>query len=232
MIKMELTLKAYNDKFVANGLFNVYPELLNETHSYLQILENSTNKIENLQKWFDIPISTGLNNEEYSLRWDVLKLIGHIKKNKIKSQIVGLNDSGIWSCPTELDKVKLAQMSNIPEIEIPIILAFHAGIQKYIVVDGNHRYHVAKNRGQKYINAFVLHPKDHISSLSPHARNLYIIHHNLVSLHLYAQLPSKLNLSINDNLEIGSLFPILNKKYSFTRFRNFKYRFIRKLRSA
>ena len=97
---------------------------------------------------FEIPIRPGFSNEEYVLKWDIAEIEKHIERKAINSQEIKVNNQFIWSCPSRLNKFKLSQMSLIPEIQKPIILAFHSGTRQLIVIDGNHRFQL-KNKNRK-----------------------------------------------------------------------------------
>lgn len=229
---MEVTLKTYNNIFSENKIYAVYSDLKGEIDNYLRLLQDSCEYEGQYITSFEIPITTGFGNEEYVLKWNITEIEKAIKAKKIESQKIDVANPFIWSCPSRLNKLKLFQMSVIPPIKEPIILAFHSGIQKLIVIDGNHRFHIAKSRNEETIEAFILHPKMHLNFMSDKNKNQFIVHHNLFVLNNYAQSPSIRKCVLNDDFGIESFYPILNKKYNFSRYRQFKYRLLRKIVSA
>ena len=217
---MELTLEAYNNIFIEKKLFKVYPELENETRDYLKLLQNSSKIKESYVTSFEIPIYTGFFNEEYLLKWNIQEIL---ENENIPSQKIQIDNPSIWSCPSRLNQFKLFQMNLVPDIEKPIVLAHHSAIQKLIVIDGNHRFHIAKKRNRKTIDAIVLHPNTHLNYMNEENRNQFKIHHNLFVLNNYSEFPLMRKCTVSKDFKNRSLYPILDKNYVFSTFRNLKY---------
>ncbi len=219
---MKKTIEFYNKSFKESKLYSVYPELNTETEEYLQLLRKTENKKEHYITHFEIPITT-YGNESYLMKWDITGIINKIEKEKIRSIKIKVNHPMIWSCPSRLNFNKLNKLNKIPEFKKPIILAYHPSIQKLIVIDGNHRYNILKNRNQQLIDCIILHPKIHLEFVSEYVKNNFIIQHNLFALNNYILFPKKNKLKVDKSFEKDSIYPILNKKYKFNYYRRMKY---------
>lgn len=223
---MKETLNAFNGFLNETKLFGTYPELKNEIDKYSRLLSQSSTLIQ--QKTgtkFEIPIRTGIKNEIYTLEWNIDKVTEYVKENNIQSKELKVNTPMIWSCPSRLNYSKLAHYrQTIKTIEEPIILAYHAPVNLLVVIDGNHRFHLARERNQEKIKAIILHPSTHISFLlNDYQKNIYKIHHNIVTLHHYSCVPKQRTCDLNKNLEPYSFYPLTDTKYKFNKYRRLKY---------
>lgn len=232
IFKYELrnTFNGYNKILIDNRFYIVFPELLSEIKKYENVLEKSSLNIEKpFKDYFEIPINTGFDKDNYTLIWNIDEVLRFVANMNFNETIIPIGHESVWSCPSLLCKEKMVKMSLLAKIDKPIILAYHYPIRKYLVIDGNHRYHVAKNRNETSINAVILKPSDHIRFLiNETCRNLYKIHHNLSLLKNLNHFPVWNTYKLSDNLEQFSFYPLTDAQYKFNLFRNIKFRIIQK----
>lgn len=198
------------------GIFKVYPKFKIEMDSYEDILRNSNNNSMRCSEEFTANINiytTPLSY--YKLRWDIASLISHVKNHPIHD--IPLDGDKIYSDFNNLIKEKLIHFTSI-KIDIPVILAFIEPINTYYIIDGNHRFHAAKMRGDKTIRGIILPPIDHIRFMKDElSKNLYIIHHNVfVMAHLYKNTTCK----VSYNLDKTSFYPISGIKQNICLWKN------------
>jgi len=208
---MNLMLRHAQNHFNQTGLFKMYPELTTEMADYMELLNHDFSERKAVFS-FEIPISTGVVNEEYTLRWDIGEIWKFNRQNRLPVESIPIDSPQVWSCPTKLNRDKLNQMLIQPKIEEPIIVAWHGGINYFLVIDGNHRYNAAKIRNDKFIDAIVLEPKVHLEFLcSPLQQIQFIMHHNIVMMLNHPRVKLKLSKDLN----FGSFYPLIQKEYGF-----------------
>ena len=225
---MDLTLQRFHKLIKEQGLFRVHKELESEIVGYSSLLHKSSRVVtEPIRSCFEIPIYTGVAHESYDLTWNIEACQRYIENECLSDSEFEINHPLIWSDPKKLNIQKLNSMLDSPKISKPIIFALHTPIEKLIVIDGNHRYHVAKHRQERKINSIILPPETHTRFLiNEYQRNLFLIHHNLVVLGKYSHTPS-IKYDINASLNPNTFYPLSPKKYDSSWFRHTCFRFLK-----
>ena len=206
------TLGFYRHTLMSGGLYEVLPEIEEETEGYAGIIKKAS--AENgpvpvgTSELFQIPITTGIGQDYYNLVWNVLEPEFY----DIKPELVSIDEKNIFSDPKRLEPPKLAKYLNAKLINPTIILACHSAINTWIVIDGNHRLHASRINGMKSINAVCLTPAQHVDyMLSEQMKALYKVHHNLFLLMNLCLSPLlSRGYSSDHSLSPKSYYPLMN----------------------
>lgn len=216
LYELDTFFKEQIRNFHHRGLFKVYPSFKEEIGYYEDLLKNShINSIISSQDFIaNIHIYTTPLNY-FKLRWEIDSLIPHVKNYPIHD--IPLDEDRIYSDYNNLIKYKLAHFTTI-KIDTPIILAYIGPIDTYYVIDGNHRFHAAKIRGDKTIGGIVLKPIDHIKFMKDElSKNLYITHHNMFIMN---NLNKNISCKTSHNLDRTNFYPISGIKQNICLWKN------------
>jgi hypothetical protein len=215
---LDATIEKYSKILMDRFVIKFYPRLENVVWSYKNILMKSSRYIDRVcSDFFEIPITTGTNNDYYYLNWSVDLINNYVNENVDTSVDVPIGTNHIFSCDSRLNPNKLEYYKSINKIERPIVLAFHLPINKWLVIDGNHRYHVAKHKKDNTIKAILLYPNIHWEFLvNDISRKLYTIHHNLHFLQNFSHYPLRFNSKSSSSLDK------LGFNHSFNEYVNFR----------
>lgn len=89
------------------------------------------------------------------------------------------------------------------------------------MIDGNHRFHIAKSKRHHSIQAFILPLSVHIDFLSFDSSKLCLkIHHNINLLLDLCRNPKKPLYCVNKNLGTHDYYPITENELNFSLLKN------------
>lgn len=225
LYSLENTFNNYQSRLSDFYLFSAYPELASEIENYKILINNTPEGNWDLGRHnFELPINTGVQMDYYTLVWNIDKISDQNWDTKIQS--IPTEANRIFSCPSRLNQDKLRYFLTLPKINKPIVLAFHLPNRQWLVIDGNHRYHTAKLRNEKTIEAILLAPHEHIQYMSGDLfRNLYRVHHNMQIFQDLCFFNLKKNYTVNKELGFYDFYPITNKDFVFSGNRRLKLKF-------
>lgn len=216
LYELDTFFKEQIKNFHHRGLFKVYPSFKEEIDYYEDLLKNSHINFVMCSQKFTASIhlyTTPLNY--FKLRWDIDSLTPHVKNYPIHD--IPLESNKVYSDYNNLNKEKLIYFASI-KIDTPIILAYIEPINTYYVIDGNHRFHAAKIKGDKTIGSIILKPIDHIKFMEDElSKNLYIIHHNMFIMN---NLHKNKSCKTSHNLDRTSFYPISGIKQDICLWKN------------
>jgi len=225
--ELESTFHFFQKTLSKKSIFSVYPELLNEIEGYKKLL-NKSNIVPNKSyiEYFIIPIKTYIGDDGYSLIWNIDKILKDQKSLMKYKKAIGIDNKSIYSPSLHLNEKKIEQFIRIPKFKKPITLAFHNPIHKWIVIDGNHRFHAAKKRMDSNIDAILLQPKKHCEYLTNDlCINLYRVHHNLFFLINLANAPLLGKYTYSYKLEEKTFYPLITNSCNFSFFKRLQLKF-------
>lgn len=193
MSHLPKTLEFYHAAFAQVGLYDVFPDLRQEVVGYADRVARASPEKRLLAahggapvQRFEIPIRTGIGGEEYDVSWHVVAAARYHGK----PQRYPIDHERIHSNPEKLNAQVLRRYVNDTAVHPPIVLAHYVPINKWLVVDGNHRYHALRAKGAREVDAILLAPEQHLLYMvSERMKTLYQVHHNLQALLQLADTP-------------------------------------------
>lgn len=224
--QLDCTIDRYYQLLKKKKVFNIYPKLEEQFTLYKELLKDSSTLIDReCNDFFEIPITTGSEDDYYYLNWSVDLIDKYVNENINSAKGIPIGDPNIFSCDSRLNTQKFEYFKTIDKIEKPIVLSFHLPIRKWLVIDGNHRFHVAKYRNDKSIKAILLYPNTHWQFLvNDICRKQYIIHHNLHIIINLCHYPLRFLLKSSKNLDMNSYYP-LDEDLNFSFIKNIRLYF-------
>lgn len=174
-----------------------------------------------IKDYFEIDITTGFENESYQLLWNIGKVKEYIAKQQSQAQAIPVNFDQIHHKEDHLEENKLYRLSSLDSFNEPIILASIPAINKFIIIDGNHRFHIAKSQKHHSIKAIVLPLSVHIDFICFDSSKVCLkVHHNISLLLSLCLSPKKQPKSVNKNLGIHDYYPITGNELKFSSLKN------------
>lgn len=214
------------DYFIKYGIACVYPSFIKEidwyenyfsTHALLS--EEPHGGIEQFQaiiKWRDMIL--------YSMEWDICRMWNDINLHSFPAVKVSLFDKTVFcddrhTCQDRVNEYVKASETQ----ETPILLVWVDFIERYYVIDGNHRYVAGRQKGQKSINAFILPADFHLKyMLTEESRMRYKVFHNIVIMSKIMRYPG---CKVSEEKDDGVfLYPITGNKIQMGLLRCFAIR--------
>lgn len=215
--KLTATIAFFSKFLKEKRFFEVYPQIKSELEGYIGLAEKSSSYIDQPENCFRFSVNTGFDDDYYHIIWSVEECLNFIRKANIPQQHISLNAENIFSDRDLLDMHTLEIYKAISSNGNPILLAWYEPLKKWIVVDGNHRFHAAKSRGDKSINAVKLSPVAHVPlMMTERSKLLYLIHHNLAILLNYCSRPLALNIRASKNFDGFSYYPLIHHNVEFS----------------
>lgn len=220
--QIKATLDFFVDGYRKEGKFLFYPKIKEDFEGYFSLLQKASTTYRIPEgEIFEIPIKTGIGSDYYKLVWDIDAILQYTTKNNFQVETISLNDEKIWCSPEHINPSKLIAAAKLGKTD-PLILVEHAAIDKFIVIDGCHRFQLAKMRGQTKIKAIRLSPKVHAKFLLTDLhRKVFCIHHNLKMLsHLGTQARNH-KFTTDDNFHPLAYYPLNSRVVIFKSFKNY-----------
>lgn len=205
------TVEFYFECFERKGLFKLFPRL-KEDLTRQHILINNEPELDNFDLYQEFKqIINGLNGDYYEVSWLISKIEKYFEsidaiptKTKISYLNIDLN---------EIDEFKLDSLSSLESSNLKPIFVFDYLPSGYkYVIDGNHRIYLAKQRGEKYIDAYWLTQDSIFEFMNNRSQNLYTFHHNLAVLYTFCKSPfSDWAIKKSKKLEWGTYYSTNDK---------------------
>lgn len=214
------------DYFAKNGITCLYPSFKKEIGWYehyfsthLLLSEEPHGGIEQFQaiiKWNCLKL--------YSMEWDIWRMRKDLNRYSFPTVKVSPFDTNIFCDNRHVcqDRVNMYIKASDAK-EVPILLIWDDFVEKYHVIDGNHRYVAARQKGQELINAIILPADFHLKyMLTEESRMRYKIFHNIVVMSRIGEYP---RCEVSEGKDDGAfLYPITGNKIRMGLLRNCVFR--------
>lgn len=205
-MNIDNTVDYYFSFFKKKRIFDIFDGLEKDLMLQYSNLKSSDldSDVSMIQEYF-LEIYTGIENDFYEISWSIPKAEKIINKYNIKDKIISPNllYSDFNRIDINSEKLKELENKNSSLFE-PIIVVFYLPINKFIVIDGNHRLCEVMKRKEKSIRAYILAPHSNLLTMNERNYKLYTFHHNLVVLYSYCKLPFNFRINNNNSLKANS----------------------------
>lgn len=201
------------DYFIKSGIASFYPSFMKELDYYEGYFSTHSlvNKIshENREQ-FQAIIEWG-GSSLYSLEWDITGIHSFLKNHPLPITFIPAPNEKSFCDEKNVFSDTVDKYANDLSIRgwDPILLVWIDFIDMYYIIDGNHRYLAACQRGQDTIDAIILPSGLHLKyMLSEESRMRYKIFHNIsIMSNIYQHLGCKVTEGWDDR---DTLYPISN----------------------
>jgi len=205
------------------GIASIYPSFLREIDSYENYFSNhSLLTAVHIREGEQFQAIINWNNSKlYSLEWDISRLLSDLDQYPLQRHKISLSNTLVYSDKSNtVSNTVNSYALRIKEKEIdPILLVWIDFINKYVVIDGNHRYAASQQSNKERIEAIVLPAGIHLKyMLSEESQMRYMIFHNI---HIMCNINHHLRCTLSEEIDDSdSLYPIGDSEIRISPIRN------------
>jgi hypothetical protein len=146
------------------------------------------------------------DGEFYEIAWDIEFVGDYVRKNT-DVPFGKMSISDLFHSNNDLNKKTIEQLrSDYPNFK-PIIVSEYMATQQLLIIDGNHRTQVLKEKGVPTVDAYVLNESLPVNLMTDLlSQCLYLFHFNIAAIGMVDQNKYVLR---NDTLTPGNYFPLV-----------------------
>lgn len=214
--------KYVRDCLSNRGIARFYPSFMKEVSCYEKYIDShpdvqATNRV-STQEYFVAKIIVP-EFGHFSLIWDVSKILKDLPMYSLQPVSVPIASELVYYDPSNVSQERVMQYAMHPTKQ-PILLVWIEFIQKYYVIDGNHRCTACRMSNVDMIKGIILPAQVHLKYMTTdESRQRYKIFHNIAIMSNIANHP-RCVVSETGN-ERDALYPITNNKLKISLFRHF-----------